>query len=248
MQDFLSYFQTWTSYIVNLFQIENSDILIRIIFSIILGSIIGLERELTNKSAGLRTQIMVCLGSCLFTILSIYGFSTAVTLYPLGDPSRVAAQIITGIGFIGAGTVLRQGLTVTGLTTASTLWIVAAIGMACGCGQINIATVTTVLAVGILVLIRIFEIKLLPKNLKHLRKVKISVVCKYDDYDEIYKKLIEMFPEIMDYNHKTIDEDGDHLKINAKVFSAEKSPVVQIYRKLEEFKNLQSVSVKEIFD
>ena len=170
MQDILSYFQ-----------IENSDILVRIIFSIVLGSVIGLERELTNKSAGLRTQIMVCLGSCLFTILSIYGFSTAVTLYPLGDPSRVAAQIITGIGFIGAGTVLRQGLTVTGLTTASTLWIVAAIGMACGCGQMSIATVTTILAVGILVLIRIFEVKLLPKNLKHLRKVKITFVFKYDD-------------------------------------------------------------------
>lgn len=234
--------------IVNYFQIADSDILVRIVTSIILGSIIGLERELTNKSAGLRTQIMVCLGSCLFTILSIYGFSTAVTLYPLGDPSRVAAQIITGIGFIGAGTVLRQGLTVTGLTTASTLWIVAAIGMACGCGQISIAIVTTILAVAILVLIRIFEVRLLPKNLKHLRKVKISFVCKYEEYDEIYKKLVEMFPEIMDYNHKTIDEDGDNLKINAKVFSSEKSPVVQIYRKLEEMKNLQSVSVKEIFD
>ena len=131
---------------LNLFQMADNDILVRIVVSIILGSIIGLERELTNKSAGLRTQIMVCLGSCLFTILSIYGFSTAVTLYPLGDPSRVAAQIITGIGFIGAGTVLRQGLTVTGLTTASTLWIVAAIGMACGCGQLSIATVSTILA------------------------------------------------------------------------------------------------------
>lgn len=234
--------------ILNYIQIADADILVRIIFSIILGSIIGLERELTNKSAGLRTQIMVCLGSCLFTILSIYGFSTAVTLYPLGDPSRVAAQIITGIGFIGAGTVLRQGLTVTGLTTASTLWIVAAIGMACGCGQLSIASVSTILAVAILVLIRIFEMKLMPKNLKHLRKVKISFICKYEEYDEIYKKLIDLFPEVMDYNHKTVDEDGDTLKINAKVFSNEKSPVIQIYRKLEEMKNLQSVSVKEIFD
>lgn len=233
---------------LNLFQIADADILIRIIVSIVLGSIIGLERELTNKSAGLRTQIMVCLGSCLFTILSIYGFSTAVTLYPLGDPSRVAAQIITGIGFIGAGTVLRQGLTVTGLTTASTLWIVAAIGMACGCGKISIAVVSTILAVAILVLIRIFELKIMPRNLKHMRKVKISFVCKYDEYDEIYKKLMDMFPEILDYNHKTVDEDGDMLKINAKVFSNEKSPVLYIYKQLEEIKNLQSVSVKEIFD
>lgn len=237
MQEFLSYFQ-----------IADADILIRIIFSIVLGSIIGIERELTNKAAGLRTQILVCLGSCLFTILSIYGFSTAVTLYPLGDPSRVAAQIITGIGFIGAGTVLRQGLTVTGLTTASTLWIVAAIGMACGCGQISIAVVTTLISVGVLVLIRFFELKLMPRNMKHLRKVKISFVCKYEEYDEVYKKLMEMFPEILDYNHKTIDEDGDTLKINAKVFSNEKSPVLAIYKQLDEIKNLQSVSVKEIFD
>ena len=234
--------------ILHYIQIENADILLRIIFSIILGSIIGLERELTNKSAGLRTQIMVCLGSCLFTILSIYGFSTAVTLYPLGDPSRVAAQIITGIGFIGAGTVLRQGLTVTGLTTASTLWIVAAIGMACGCGKLNIAIVSTILAVAILVLIRILEMKIMPKNLKHLRKIKISFICKYDEYNEVYKKLVDLFPEIIDYNHKTVDEDGDMLKINAKVFSTEKSPVIHIYRKLDDMKNLQSVSVKEIFD
>ena len=237
MQELLSYFQ-----------IADADILIRILFSIVLGSIIGLERELTNKAAGLRTQILVCLGSCLFTILSIYGFSTAVTLYPLGDPSRVAAQIITGIGFIGAGTVLRQGLTVTGLTTASTLWIVAAIGMACGCGQISIAVVTTLISVGVLVLIRFFELKLMPRNMKHLRKVKISFVCKYEEYDEVYKKLMELFPEILDYNHKTIDEDGDTLKINAKVFSNEKSPVLAIYKQLDEIKNLQSVSVKEIFD
>ena len=99
--------------VLQYFQISDIDILIRIVISLILGSIIGLEREITNKSAGLRTQILVCLGSCIFTILSIYGFSTAVTLYPLGDPARIAAQIITGIGFIGAGTVLRQGFTVS---------------------------------------------------------------------------------------------------------------------------------------
>ena len=237
MKDFLNYFLT-----------TDLDILIRILVSIILGSLIGFEREITNKSAGLRTQIMVCLGSCIFTILSIYGFSTAVTLYPLGDPSRVAAQIITGIGFIGAGTVLRQGLTVTGLTTASTLWIVAAIGMACGCGKISIAVISTVLAVAILVLIRIFEVKIMPKNLKHMRKVKLSFICKYSEYEEVYKKINEIFPEVLDYNHKTVDDEGDSLKINAKVFCNEKSPVMHIYKQLEDMKNLKSVSVKEIFE
>lgn len=234
--------------LLQFFHIENTDILIRIIFSIILGSVIGLERELTNKSAGLRTQIMVCLGSCLFTILSIYGFSTAVSLYPIGDPSRVAAQIITGIGFIGAGTVLRQGLTVTGLTTASTLWIVAAIGMACGCGKISIATISTIFAVVILVIIRMFELKLMPHNSKHLRKIKVSFICKYEEYEEIYKKLIEAFPDIIDYNHKTADEDAEKLKISAKIYSNDKNPILQIYKQLDDMKNLQSLSVKEIFE
>ena len=230
------------------FQITDTNILIRIIFAIILGSAIGLERELTNKSAGLRTQIMVCLGSCIFTILSIYGFATAVTLYPLGDPSRVAAQIITGIGFIGAGTVMRQGLTVTGLTTASTLWIVAAVGMACGCGKLSIAVVSTVLAIAVLVLVRILEVKIMPRNLKHMRKIKISFLCKYEEYEDIYKKLIDMFPEMIDYNHKTMDDEGDNLKINARILTSEKNPVIRIYRELESIKSLQSVSVKEIFD
>lgn len=233
---------------LHILTIDNSDILIRIIFSIVLGSIIGLEREITNKSAGLRTQIMVCLGACIFTILSIYGFTTAVTIYPIGDPSRVAAQIITGIGFIGAGTVLRQGLTVTGLTTASTLWIVAAIGMACGCGKISIATVSTILAVAILVLIRFLELKVMPHNSKHLRKVKVSFVCRYDEYDEIYKKLIDTFPDITDYTHRTADEDAEKLKISAKVYSNEKTPVLKIYKQLNDIKNLNSLSVKEIFE
>ncbi|MBQ4122681.1 MgtC/SapB family protein [bacterium] len=230
------------------FQVQDSDILIRIVFSIVLGSIIGLERELTNKSAGLRTQIMVCLGACIFTILSIYGFSTAVSIYPIGDPSRVAAQIITGIGFIGAGTVLRQGITVTGLTTASTLWIVAAIGMACGCGKIGIATVSTILAVCILVLIRIFEFRMIRHNSKHRKKIKISFLCKYEEYDDVYKKLIDICPDIIDYNHKTADEDAEKMRINAKVYSNDTNPVIQIYKQLDDIKNLQSLSVKEIFE
>lgn len=234
--------------LLNFFRPENSEIILRIVFSIILGSVIGLERELTNKSAGLRTQIMVCLGACIFTILSIYGFSTAVTLYPLGDPSRVAAQIITGIGFIGAGTVMRQGFTVTGLTTAATLWIVAAVGMACGCGKLGIAVISTLFAVAVLVLIRILEFKVLSGNAKHMRKVKFSFVCKYEDCEEVQKKISEIFPEISEYTQKTTDEDGDNIKINVKVLLNEKNPIGCICTKLEHIKNIHSVSVKEIFD
>ena len=111
---------------------------ISLMTAIVLGFALGLERELTNKQAGLRTHIFVCLGACVFTLLSIYGFPTfaigdnVILAQATGirDTSRVAAQIVTGIGFIGAGTVMKNGASVHGLTTASTLWIAAAIGMA----------------------------------------------------------------------------------------------------------------------
>jgi len=227
--------------------IQDSDILIRILASIILGSIIGLEREITHKSAGLRTQILVCLGSCIFTILSIYGFSTAVTLYPLGDPSRVAAQIVTGIGFIGAGTVLRQGLTITGLTTASTLWIGAAIGMACGCGQINIAAASAIIAAAVLVLIRMFEYRLLPSS-KRQKKIKISFLCTEEDYQTVCSRLDELFPDIAEFTHKSSEDENYPVKVSLKIFSKEKNPVMSADKKLSALKNIYAADIKEFFD
>jgi putative Mg2+ transporter-C (MgtC) family protein len=97
-----------------------------------LGGVIGLERELDEKAAGLRTHILVSVGSALFTLVGAYGFED----FPSGsvDPSRIAAQIVTGIGFLGAGVIFRQGFTIRGLTTAASLWLVAAVGMAAGAG------------------------------------------------------------------------------------------------------------------
>ena len=115
-------------------QIFDLNITVRVLSAILLSFAIGLEREMTNKYAGLRTNILVCVGACIFTIISIYGFpEVSVTGDELGtrDTARVAAQIVTGIGFIGGGTVLRHGANVFGLTTAATLWVSAAIGMAC---------------------------------------------------------------------------------------------------------------------
>src|SRR5574344_537332 len=136
------------------------NIFLRIITAIFLGFFIGLEREMTNKYAGLRTNILVCLGACIFTIISIYGFPAIhVTASDFGtrDTARVAAQVVTGIGFVGGGAVLRHGATILGLTTAATLWIAASIGMACGAGMYGLATVSTFLALTVLVSVRFFE-------------------------------------------------------------------------------------------
>ncbi len=127
------------------------DLLLHLALAVFLGGAIGLERELQQKAAGLRTNILICVGAALFTELSL-----AMTA-EFGDPSRIAAQIVTGVGFLGAGAIIQGRGTVTGLTTAATMWLVAAIGMAVGFGALLEAIGTTLLVVLVLVALRPIE-------------------------------------------------------------------------------------------
>jgi putative Mg2+ transporter-C (MgtC) family protein len=113
--------------------------IIRIVLAFILGAFVGLERELSRKPAGLRTNSLVGLGSALFTILSYDAF-------PGGDPSRIAAGVVVGVGFLGAGTIVKSQEKVRGLTTAATLWTVASIGVTVGAGYYALGIVATALA------------------------------------------------------------------------------------------------------
>jgi putative Mg2+ transporter-C (MgtC) family protein len=118
----------------------------RLLLAAGLGAAIGLERELDDKAAGLRTHMLVSVGSALFTLVSAYGFHDFLVnggSVVRTDPSRIAAQIVTGVGFLGAGVIFRQGFTIRGLTTAATLWLVAAIGMAAGAGFWEGAVIAT---------------------------------------------------------------------------------------------------------
>jgi putative Mg2+ transporter-C (MgtC) family protein len=122
------------------------EIALRLIAAAALSGAVGLEREWRERAAGLRTHMLVGVGSALFTLVSAYGFNDFLvsgTAVVRADPSRIAAQIVTGIGFLGAGAILRQGLTIRGLTTAAGLWVVAAIGMAVGAGFYTAALLTT---------------------------------------------------------------------------------------------------------
>lgn len=124
----------------------------RVLLSFVLGAIIGFERERTGRPAGLRTHILVCAGSVCFTIAGVYGFeSSAVNR----DPARVAAQVVAGVGFLGAGTIFRTPSTVRGLTTAASIWVVAAIGMLIGAGMYGLAIFTTLLAYAALQWLRV---------------------------------------------------------------------------------------------
>jgi putative Mg2+ transporter-C (MgtC) family protein len=123
------------------------EVVLRLALASVLTGAIGFERELRERAAGLRTHLLVGLGAALFTLVSAYGWQDVIASGDVRfDPSRVAAQIVTGIGFLGAGAILRQGLSVRGLTTAAGLWVSAAVGMACGAGFYSAGLVTTAIA------------------------------------------------------------------------------------------------------
>jgi len=128
-------------------ELDWGEVLLRVVLAGILGGAIGAEREIREREAGLRTHMLVAVGAALFTLVSAYAWTdfhfsnrSGVTY----DPTRIAAQIVTGIGFLGAGAIIRQGLSVRGLTTAASLWVVAAIGIASGAGYYSGAVITTV--------------------------------------------------------------------------------------------------------
>ncbi len=136
--------------------------------SVLLGAVIGLERERQGKSAGLRTHALVSLGSALFTLISIRGFG-GVAAMGGRDPARVAAQIVTGVGFLGAGTIMHEGITIRGLTTAASLWTTAGIGMAAGSGMVAVAMAGTVLVHLVLALMARLERRYFPHEATVLR-------------------------------------------------------------------------------
>jgi putative Mg2+ transporter-C (MgtC) family protein len=126
--------------------IDDVTMVTRLVISVILGGIIGFERQHRGKTAGLRTHILVCLGSCLVAILSLNLYA-GVEGKTNADPARLAAQVVSGIGFLGAGAIMKEGPTIKGLTTAASLWVVASVGLATGAGALVGAVATTVLVV-----------------------------------------------------------------------------------------------------
>ncbi len=143
--------------IADLLQDLTSEVFIqnfgRLCLAALFGGIVGLERERLNRVAGLRTHVLVSLGAAIFTLLSVEAFTGGGPR----DPARVAAQVVSGVGFLGAGTIMKEGGNIRGLTTAASLWVTAAIGMSVGVGFVKEAFVTTVLVVVSLLLLKRLE-------------------------------------------------------------------------------------------
>jgi len=153
----------------------------RFMIALLLGAMVGAEREYRSKSAGLRTMILVCCGACLFTLISQHLGG--------GNPDRIAANIITGIGFLGAGVIFKEENRVNGITTATAIWMVAALGMAVGAGYILLAVLATISVLLVLILLKNIESYIEKAN--QLRNYKI--VCEYNNetlnrYETLFKK------------------------------------------------------------
>lgn len=140
--------------------LSNAELLTRLLLAAFLGSVIGFERERMSWAAGLRTHMLVCVGACLVMIVSAFGFMDVLALnHVMLDPSRIAAQVISGIGFLGAGAILMQGGIIRGLTTAASVWVVAAIGLAVGGGLYLAAGLATAIILIILAGVKPLEEK-----------------------------------------------------------------------------------------
>lgn len=157
-----------------------SDMIVRLAVAAVLGAIVGLERERTEHAAGLRTHALVSLGSALFMLVSGYGFNAVLGPHVTLDPSRVAAQVASGIGFLGAGTIIFRREIIRGLTTAASIWTVAAIGLASGGGLYIPAIATTVLVLIILSAMHPLENLLYPSR----RRIRISLSCEAHCFPE----------------------------------------------------------------
>lgn len=164
-------------------------LLFKLLLATLLGGAIGFEREVAGKPAGLRTNILICIGAALFTHLSIsiaqIGFSP--TGQPYGDTTRIAAQIVSGIGFLGAGAILHAHGAVVGLTTAATIWVVAAVGAAIGAGAYVEGVGTSVLIILVLVGLRPVERRLLTRRRRVKATIRVRREARFDNIEDIIR-------------------------------------------------------------
>ncbi|MCH3914766.1 MAG: MgtC/SapB family protein [Acidaminococcaceae bacterium] len=203
---------------------QTEDMLIRLLIATILGGLIGIERGRGDRPAGMRTHILVCTGSALLMLVSIYGIGTVDRQW---DAARIAAQVVSGIGFLGAGTIIHEGLSVRGLTTAASLWMVAAIGLAVGCGMITIAVITTIITLITLITLHNFEKRFV--TLDSVERHFLRVVAKNTPNSMI---------NIMDY----LQDAGVKVRtLNIKSNTVQKTIVLELALKVTKDKDLDKI-------
>ncbi|MGE7823420.1 MgtC/SapB family protein [Paenibacillus sp. NPDC093718] len=231
---------------MDVFQLDTETMLMRLLFAALLGGLIGWERERRNKQAGLKTHLLVAVGSTLIMLTSIYGFDSALINHPNArfDPARLAAQVVSGIGFLGAGAILRRSNhIISGLTTAATLWVAAAIGLSVGSGFYWPAIITTAIVLVSTLVLNKLESKFLfikkSGSLKIIieageRPVHVSTIT------ELLQKA-NMTVEGMIVNNDTAEDDSTKVTMEFRVYSFNSKGINGLFEQLWQVEGIKQV-------
>ena len=207
----------------------------------LLSAIVGLERSRKLKSAGLRTHTLVGLGAAVFTLVSAYGFANVIGDEVVLDPSRIAAQIVAGVGFLGAGVIFVRQNVVTGLTTAASVWVTAAIGMACGAGMILIAIVATALD-----LLTVSVLSRLGQRIRAAREDPILVLRYRDGMGVLRSALTQAANlgfEATLVDTREIEREGKPLRVESHIRVHWSNPVPELLERLAELRGVSRAHI-----
>lgn len=182
---------SWTIGGEGVWAITYWEMALRVVLAVVAGGLIGMEREWNNRAAGFRTHILVCVGATMIMLLSVYGFTDFINEPSVRvDPARLAAQVISGIGFLGAGAIMRHGFTISGLTTAASLWVVAAIGLGIGAGFYFVSALTILFVLISLMLLNRFEKRFLSS--KHRQKIEFRIKIRLGKTTDVIQMIESM--------------------------------------------------------
>ncbi len=224
--------------------LTDMEIVVRLLLSALLGGMIGMEREASNRPAGLRTHILVTSGSALMMQISLY----MSTFSSQGDPARLAAQVVSGIGFLGAGTIIRNGSTVKGLTTAASLWVSAGIGLAIGSGYYLGAIVTTLIVYLTLRRLGSIEKKLFAANYRSLKIISNNKVGLLGDIGQVlgaYNISIKDIELLADERSDYMDGLAEEIELKFLVKLSGKVDMEAFLEDLYEIEGIKSVEFKK---
>ncbi len=230
--------------LISAVDLNSTSAIFRLFLSMVLGSLIGIERKRKGQMAGLRTFALISMGSCVAMMLSIYVCQETVGLLR-GDPSRIAAQVISGIGFLGAGTIIQMKGSVRGLTTAAGIWIIATIGMAVGCGLYMVAIVTTILVLVVLTILEQIEHRVNVGNEARTIRMKVKGIVRSI---QPYKDVMVRFNIHLNKVYVEYDYERDETRLNLLVLIHGQGELIEVFEALHDIRPTISISLSNTAD
>lgn len=215
------------------------DAILRIFVSLLLGAAVGIERKTKGQMAGLRTFSLISMGACIAMMLSIFVCQNTNGVLD-GDPSRIAAQVLSGIGFLGAGTIIQMKGSVRGLTTAAGIWIIATVGMAVGCGLYFVAVVATAMVLVVLTILELFERRVHVGNESRTIRLKVKgIVSSISEYENVLSEFdIHLSKVYVEY-----DYEQDITRLNLVILMREHSNFIDVFKALHDVRQTLTISL-----